>query len=200
MKMNFESIKNKYVSLYRECYDFIIDPNSVWEKVVAEQRTWTDTQTRLLYPMLGLICLLGLVRVLVQNFYISGYNLLEETLIALAWPVIMAISLLIAALVVRLYIKIFLKKQVDFDRVAVFMTYAEIPVFLSFAIMAVLPFMFLVLIFVNFYSALIIMSGYNVYFADIIGEDRKYHFPSTLITFIIIYALTYLAWGALAKI
>ena len=110
MKMNFESIKNKYVSLYRECYDFIIDPNSVWEKVVAEQRTWTDTQTRLLYPMLGLICLLGLVRVLVQNFYISGYNLLEETLIALAWPVIMAISLLIAALVVRLYIKIFLKK------------------------------------------------------------------------------------------
>lgn len=200
MKMNFESIKNKYVSLYRECYDFIIDPNSVWEKVVAEQRTWTDTQTRLLYPMLGLICLLGLVRVLVQNFYISGYNLLEETLIALAWPVIMAISLLIAALVVRLYIKIFLKKQVDFDRVAVFMTYAEIPVFLSFAIMAVLPFMFPVLIFVNFYSAYIIMSGYNVYFVDIIGEDRKYHFPSTLITFIIIYALTYMAWGALAKI
>ncbi len=200
MKMNFESIKNKYVSLYRECYDFIIDPNSVWEKVVAEQRSWTDTQTRLLYPMLGLICLLGLVRVLVQNFYISGYNLLEETLIALAWPVIMAISLLIAALVVRLYIKIFLKKQVDFDRVAVFMTYAEIPVFLSFAIMAVLPFMFPVLIFVNFYSAYIIMSGYNVYFVDIIGEDRKYHFPSTLITFIIIYALTYMAWGALAKI
>lgn len=35
MKINFESIKNKYVSLYRECYDFIIDPNSVWEKVVA---------------------------------------------------------------------------------------------------------------------------------------------------------------------
>ncbi len=200
MKMNFESIKNKYVSLYRECYDFIIDPNSVWEKVVAEQRTWTDTQTRLLYPMLGLICLLGLVRVLVQNFYISGYNLLEETLIALAWPVIMAISLLIAALVVRLYIKIFLKKQVDFDCVAVFMTYAEILVLLSFAIMAVLPFMFPVLIFVNFYSAYIIMSGYNVYFADIMGEDRKYHFPSTLITFIIIYALTYLAWGALAKI
>ena len=200
MKMNFESIKNKYVSLYRECYDFIIDPNSVWEKVVAEQRTWTDTQTRLLYPMLGLICLLGLVRVLVQNFYISGYNLLEETLIALAWPVIMAISLLIAALVVRLYIKIFLKKQVDFDRVAVFMTYAEIPVFLSFAIMAVLPFMFPVLIFINFYSAYIIMSGYNVYFVDIIGEDRKYHYPSTLITFIIIYALTYMAWGALAKI
>ena len=200
MKMNFESIKNKYVSLYRECYDFIIDPNSVWEKVVAEQRTWTDTQTRLLYPMLGLICLLGLVRVLVLNFYISGYNLLEETLIALAWPVIMAISLLIAALVVRLYIKIFLKKQVDFDRVAVFMTYAEIPVFLSFAIKAVLPFMFPVLRLVNFYSALIIMSGYNVYFADIMGEDRKYHFPSTLITFIIIYALTYLAWGALAKI
>lgn len=200
MKMNFQSIKNKYVSLYRECYDFIVDPNIVWEKVVTERRSWTDTQTRLLYPMLGLICLLGLVRVLVQNFYISGYNLLEETLIALAWPVILAISLLIAALVVRLYIKIFLKKQVDFDRVAVFMTYAEIPVFLSFAIMAVLPFMFPVLIFVNFYSALIIMSGYNVYFADIIGEDRKYHFPSTLITFIIIYALTYLAWGALAKI
>ena len=200
MKMNFESIKNKYVALYHECYDFIIDPNSVWEKVVNEQRTWTDTQTRLLYPLLALICLLGLVRVLVQNFYISGYNLLEETLIALSWPVILAISLLIAAFVCRLYIKFLTKKQVDFERMVIFMTYAEIPVFLSFAIMAVLPFMFPVLIFVNFYSAYIIMSGYNVYFADIMGEDRKYHFPSTLITFIIIYALTYMAWGALAKI
>lgn len=200
MKMNFESIKNKYVALYHECYDFIIDPNSVWEKVVNEQRTWTDTQTRLLYPLLALICLLGLVRVLVQNFYISGYNLLEETLIALAWPVILAISLLIAAFVGRFYLKFLTKKQVDFERMVVFMTYAEILVFISFAILSVLPFMFPVLIFINFYSAYIIMSGYNVYFVDIIGEDRKYHFPSTLITFIIIYALTYMAWGALAKI
>lgn len=206
--MNLEKIKTIYINLYHECLNFIIDPISVWEKVVNEKRSWTDTQTRLLYPLLALICVLGLIRVMIENFYISDYDLLTQTLLAIAWPIILAISLVIAAVVGRLLFNYWIKNSnyfkditpIDFERIVVFLSYAEIPVFLSCMILAIMPFMFSVLIFLNFYSAYIIMSGYNVYFADIMGEDRKYYFPSTLVTVTIIYALTYIAWNSLAKI
>lgn len=193
-------IKKIYISLYNECMEFITDPISFWRKVHDEQRTWADTQSRILYPLLAMIAGLGVLRVIIEYFYISGYDFLKETLLALAWPAILAISLLIAAVIGHLCIRFFLKKTVDFERMVVFLSYTEIPVLLSAALLAILPFMLAVLIFINFYTAYVIMSGYTVYFADIMGEERKYHYPTTLATFIIIYALTYGAWGALAKI
>lgn len=206
MKVNFEKIKEKYVALYHECLDFIVDPNKGWGKVVEERRSWTDTQTRLLYPLLVLICVCGFIRVLIENFYDAEYDLLTQVILAFAWPVFLAVSLIVTALftskLFNLYINkiIKIKFSVDFERMVVFLMYAEIPLFLSAAIMALMPFTFAVLVFLNFYAAFIIMSGYNVYFADIMGEERKYNYITTLITFGIIYAFTYGAWIALGKI
>lgn len=195
-----KKILSIYSTLYHECTDFIMDPVSVWNKLVEERRSWPDIQKRLLYPMLSLIFVCGLIRVFVENFYISGYDLTKEILVISAWPVILAISLMIAAFVGSQCIEKFLNKSVEFERMASFLSYVEIPLFLSVAIYEVLPFMFSVLIFINFYTAYVIMSGYNVYFADVMGEDRKYHLPTTIITFVIIYALTYLSWSVLSKI
>lgn len=201
MIMNFDKLKDIYITLYHECYNFIVDPNTAWQKVVEEKRTWIDTQKRLLYPSLALIGILGLLRVLFENFYISGYDVLTNSLFALAWPVILMIFLILGAVVLRLMFrfKYLLNKSIDFERMVVFLSYAEIPLLISAAIFAFLPFMFGVLIFFNFYALYIIMLGFNVYFGDIIGEERKYNVPLTAITFLIIYALTYLAWLALGK-
>lgn len=197
--MNFVKLKETYIALYHECLNFIVDPNSAWQKVVDAKHTWKDTQLRLLYPLLALICVMGLLRVLFENFYVSGYDLLTQLLLALAWPILLAISLVLAAVVLRPCLQKYTGKTIDFERMVVFLTYAEIPLFLSAAIFAFLPMMFGVLIFVNFYSAYVIMSGYNVYFADVMGEDRKYNFITTLVTFVMIYLLTYGAWWALDK-
>lgn len=199
--MNFDKLKEKYITLYNECRNFIVDPNSAWQKVVDEQYTWKDTQLRLLYPSLALIGVMGLLRVFLENFYISGYDVLTNSLLALAWPVILLIFLILGALSLRFVFrfKYLFNKWIDFERMVVFLSYAEIPLFISAAIFAFLPFMFGVLIFFNFYALYIIMLGFNVYFGDIIGEERKYNVPLTAITFLIIYALTYLAWLALEK-
>ncbi len=197
--MDFKSIKDKYIALYHECLSFIIDPNVVWDRVENVRRTWTDTQTRILYPFLALICACGLIRVLFENFYISGYDLITQILLALAWPVLLAISLVINAVILRPLLQLYTGKTVDFERMVVFLTYAEIPLFISAVLFAFLPMLFGVLIFANFYSAYVIMSGYNVYFADVMGEERKYNFLTTLVTFVMIYLLTYGAWWALTE-
>lgn len=197
--MNFDFIKEKYISLYYECLDFIIEPNKGWQKVVDEKRSWTDTQTRLLYPLLALICLLGLLRVFIENFYNADYDFLTQILLAMAWPVLLGIFLIVATLIGRPSLQKYTKKPIEFERMVVFLAYSEIPLLISAAIFALLPFMFAVLIFLNFYSAYVIMSGYNVYFADVMGEEKKFNFPTTLATFIIIYVLTYVAWLTLAK-
>lgn len=200
MKLNFEFIKGKYVTLYNECKDFIIDPNKVWNKVVEENRSWTDTQMRLLYPFLVLILLCGFIGVLIENFFEADYDLFTHTMFAIAWPILLAIFLLIAALVLRPALQLYVKKPITFDRMVVFLTYAEIPLFLSSALFAILPMAFAVLIFFNFYSFYAIMLGYNIYFADEMGEEKKFDILTTSVTFVVIYFLTYSAWGLLAII
>lgn len=214
--MNFEKIKSTYIELYHDCLGFIVDPSSAWQKIVDEKRSWPETQIRLIYPMLALICVLGFLRVLIENFYLSDYDFLNGTLFAIAWPVILALFLLIstlgllfiAYLLSRLSytfncfsnLRFLANKSLTFDRMVVFLSHAEIPLFISAAIFAIMPFVFGVLILVNFYAVYVIMIGYNIYFADVMGEERKYHFPTTSVTFIMIYAFTYVAWIVLALI
>lgn len=197
--MNLVRIKEIYIALYHECFNFIVEPNKVWEKVAKNKTTWAEAQSKLLYPMLGLICVLGLIRVLIENFYNPDYDFLTKTLSAIAWPVLLGLSLIVGSMILRPVFNAYTKKNIDFERFVVFLTYIEIPLFISASIFALMDFMFAVLILLNFYTLYVIMLGYNVYFADVLGEDKKYNYITTLFTFMLVYALTYIAWWALAK-
>lgn len=197
--MNFKKIKETYIALYHECLDFIIEPNNVWGKVANEKITWAETRSKLLYPLLGLICVLGLLRVFIENFYIADYDFLTKILSAISWPILLVVSLLVGAMIIRPIFSAYTKQNIDFERIVVFLTYVEIPLFISASIFALMDFMFAVLILLNFYTLYVIMLGYNVYFADVLGEDKKYNYITTLFTFMLVYALTYIAWWALAK-
>ncbi len=193
-------LKEIYIRLYKDCFEFIVEPEKGWNRVVCENRTWVDTQRTILYPLLALIAVLGLVRVAIVNFYQSGYDVFTETLLAIVWPIILAIALGIAAVIGRISLQCFTKKQISYEQMAVFLTYAEIMIFVSAVMIAILPFMLVIVFLVNFYSVYIIMSGYNIYFADVMGKERENHLWTTLITFAVIYVLTYGAAIALTKI